>query len=121
MNRTCIGDRTHGFGVAGIKLFQGAALALILAMAMPVHAADERTVKSRVRPFYPEIAKHMRIAGAVQLKAKVDAEGKVTDVKAVSGNHFLAVAAEDAVKLWRFVPGAGDSNVNVEVNFTVSP
>jgi TonB family protein len=101
-----------------IKVFQGAALALVLAMALPARAADDRAVKSRVAPVYPEIAKRMRIAGAVKLEAQVDAQGKVTDVKTISGNHMLAVAAEDAVRQWKFVPGASESSVNVEVNFS---
>jgi len=103
----------------GIKILQGAALALLLAIAMSTRAADDRAVKSRVSPIYPEIARRMKIGGAVKLEASVDAQGKVTDVKAVSGNHMLAVAAEDAVRRWRFAPGSGDSNVSVEVNFTV--
>lgn len=98
-------------------LLQGAALALIVAMALPVRAADDRVVKSRVSPVYPEIAKRMRIAGAVKLEARVDAQGKVTEVKTISGNHMLAVAAEDAVRQWKFVPADSDSSVDVEVNF----
>lgn len=109
--------RPRSLGRVGIKLFQGAVLALILAMAMPVRAADERAVKSRVAPVYPEIAKRMRIAGAVKLEATVDPQGKVTEVKTLSGNHMLSVAAEEAVKQWRFAPASSESNVNVEVNF----
>jgi TonB family protein len=120
MNSIRFADRPHRLGPIGIRVFQGAALALILAIAMPIRAADERAVKSRVAPIYPEIARRMRIGGAVKLQANVDSQGKVTDVKAVSGNHMLAVAAEDAVRQWRFVPGSGDSNVSLEVNFTVS-
>jgi len=39
-------------------------------------AADERAVKSRVTPIYPEVAKRMKIRGAVKLVATVDAQGK---------------------------------------------
>jgi TonB family protein len=102
-----------------MRIFQGAALVLILAMAMPIRAADERAVKSRVAPVYPEIAKRMQIGGAVKIEATVDAQGKVTDVKSVSGNRMLSAAAEDAVRQWKFVPASSDSTVNVEVNFAV--
>jgi len=51
-------------------------LALVLAMAMPASAADDRAIKSRVSPVYPEIAKRMKIAGAVKLEAVVDAQGR---------------------------------------------
>ncbi len=119
MNRFRIGDRPSSFGRLGIRMFQGAALALILAIAMPARAGDERAIKSRVAPVYPEIAKRMRITGAVKLEVIVDAQGKVTDVKTVSGNHMLAVAAEDAVRQWKFVSASSESNVSVEVNFAL--
>jgi TonB family protein len=98
-------------------MFQAAALALILAMVLPARAADERAVKTRVAPVYPEIAKRMRISGAVKIEATVDAEGTVKDVKTVSGNHMLAMAAEDAVRHWKFAPASGDTIVSLEVNF----
>jgi TonB family protein len=101
-------------------MFQAVVLALMLTMALPARAGDERAVKSRVSPVYPEIAKRMKIGGAVKLEATVDAQGKVTEVKTISGNHMLSVAAEDAVRQWKFVPGEGVSNVNVEVNFAAA-
>lgn len=102
-----------------VRLMQVAALALVVAMAIPARAADDRPVKSRVAPVYPEIAKRMKIAGEVKVEATVDASGKVTEVKAISGNHMLAVAAEDAVRKWKFESGAGESKVNVAVNFNI--
>jgi TonB family protein len=92
-------------------------LAMLCAFSVGAQAADERAVKSRVAPVYPEIAKRMRIGGVVKLEVTVDAEGKVTDVKAVSGNQMLSVAAEDAVRKWRFVPGSDQSIVDVTLNF----
>ena len=103
----------------GWKILQAAALAAILALALPARAGDTRAVKSRVPPIYPELAKRMRISGEVQLQATVDAEGKVKDVKPVSGNHMLELAAEDAVRQWKFVPGDGDAVVTVSVNFSI--
>lgn len=120
MNHSYFGNHRRVLARTGIRVFQGAALALVLAMALPLRAADERAVKSRVAPVYPEIAKRMRIGGTVKLEATVDAQGKVKDVKTISGNHMLAVAAEDAVRQWKFVPGSGDSNVDVDVNFAVN-
>lgn len=112
-------NRSNAIGRASLKLFQGAALALLLTMALPARAADDRAIKSRVSPIYPEIAKRMKIGGVVKLEATVDADGKVTGVKAISGNRMLSDAAETAVKQWKFVPGSGDANVNVEVNFAL--
>lgn len=100
--------------------YHAAALALILAMALPTRAADERAVKSRVMPIYPEIAKHMKISGVVSVVATVEPDGKVSDAKAVSGNHALSPAAEEAVRKWRFVPADTQSTVTVEVNFALA-
>ncbi len=103
----------------GFGLLRAAALASIAVLALPAHAADNRAVKSRVPPVYPEVAKRLRISGEVQLEATVDADGKVKDVKPVSGNHMLELAAEGAVRQWRFAPGDGDSVVTVSVNFAL--
>ncbi|MDR3774764.1 MAG: energy transducer TonB [Terracidiphilus sp.] len=88
-------------------------------MALPAKAADERAIKSKVAPAYPEIAKRMRITGIVKVEATVDAEGKVTAVKTLSGNRTLASAAEEAVSKWRFAPGDGNSTVDVDLNFNL--
>jgi len=119
MNRISNTKRAFGWRAASVKLFQVAALALTLAMAMPARAADERAVKSRVAPAYPEIARRMKIAGVVRVEATVDADGRVTDVKTLSGNRMLAAAAEQAVQNWKFVPGAGVSTVQLDINFAL--
>jgi len=104
---------------AGVRLMQAAALALVVTLVMPARAADERAVKSRVAPAYPEIAKRMRIGGMVRLAVTVDAEGNVTGVKPLSGNNMLSIAAEDAVRKWRFEPGPASSTVEVALNFAL--
>jgi TonB family protein len=105
---------------AGIRLFQVAALALAFTMALPARAADDRAVKSRVAPVYPEIAKRLKISGVVKIEATVDATGKVTNVKTVSGNHMLSESAEDAVRRWKFEPGTGDATVDIDINFAAA-
>jgi len=97
-----------------------AALALALVFAVPGRAADDRTVKSKVPPTYPELAKRMKITGTVKLEATVDADGKVSAVKTLSGSRALAPAAEDAVSKWRYTAAAGPSTVEVEVTFALA-
>jgi len=116
MDRIRVGGRS-GVRRAGMLWLQAAALALVVVLAIPARAADERAVKQRVSPVYPEIAKRMKIGGEVRVQATVDATGKVTAVKALSGNHMLTVAAEDAVKKWKFESGAGEATVSVAINF----
>jgi len=97
-----------------------AVLAMVLTISVTAGAAEERAVKSRVSPVYPELAKRMKISGLVKVEATVDADGKVTAVKTVSGSRALAVAAEDAVSKWRFVAASAASTVDVEVTFTLA-
>jgi TonB family protein len=96
------------------------ALVLGLAVAHTARAAEERGVKLRVAPSYPEIAKRMRIGGMVQVEATVGADGRVIGAKAVSGSRVLEFAAEDAVRKWKFEPGPGPSKVKVEINFALT-
>jgi TonB family protein len=101
------------FGVS-----RAAVIAVFCLMAsIPGLAQSGRAVKTRVAPVYPEIAKRMHISGAVKVSATIDAEGKVTDAKAVSGNQMLSAAAIEAVRRWRFEPGDGQTTVELEINF----
>jgi TonB family protein len=95
------------------------AWALMGLLALPGYAND-RAVKSKVPPVYPEIAKRMKITGVVKVEAKVDADGKVTDVKTLSGSRTLSPAAEEAVRKWRFAPAAATSTEDVDVNFAMA-
>jgi len=110
---------------AGVRQKKRFRLLLVLsslafaALALPAKAADGRAVKVRVPPVYPEIAKRMHVTGEVRVSALVDAQGNVKNVKALSGNGMLAVAAENAVRQWKFAPGDGDETVVVSINFTV--
>jgi TonB family protein len=104
----------------GRRFVLAVAVALMLAFAIPARAADQRAVLSRCPPVYPEIAKRMKISGMVRLEVTVDAAGKVTDVKTLSGNRMLSAAAEDAVRKWKFEPGPGVSTVEVPLNFALS-
>jgi TonB family protein len=104
------------FRRVGSRLILAGALALALTMPS---GAEDRAVKQRVPPAYPEIAKRMRIEGVVKMSVTVDAEGKVTDVKTVSGNRTLSIAAEEAVRRWKFEAGASVATVDVSMNFAL--
>lgn len=56
------------------------------------------------QPVYPAIARQMRLVGAVTLSLQVRPDGKVSAVEIVDGHPFLATAAKDAAKNWRFKP-----------------
>jgi TonB family protein len=85
-------------------------------LALPARA-DDRRVEKRVPPFYPEIAKRMHISGIVHVEATVAPDGSVTAAKATIGNKMLSLAAEDAVKRWKFIPGNSQSILSIDINF----
>jgi TonB family protein len=120
MNREFSEKSPFSLRQAAVKLLQAAVLALVVISAMRARAEEDRIVKVRVAPIYPEIARRMKIDGAVNIQATVDADGKVSDAKTVGGNRLLAPAAEDAVRKWSFASGSGTSKVNVEVNFVLN-
>jgi len=77
------------------------------------------------RPIYPPAAKEQRIQGAVKLEATIGPDGKVEDLRVVSGHPLLVQAALDAVKDWVYRPTLLNGNpvtvvTSIDVNFTLS-
>ena len=102
------------------RFWRLALLALMVSFVLSGRAADERAVRTKVPPVYPELAKRMKISGVVKVEASVDPDGKVTDVKTITGNHALTAAAEEAVRKWKFVSADTKSIVDVNVNFEMA-
>ena len=61
-------------------------------------------VIKKVAPIYPQQAMQMHLQGSVVLEANISKEGKITNVKTVSGDAVLARAAADAVRQWKYKP-----------------
>jgi protein TonB len=57
-----------------------------------------------VVPAYPEVARLARVRGTVTLECIVTPEGRVAEVRVVSGNPLLDPAAVRAVEQWQFTP-----------------
>ena len=97
-----------------------AALALAL-MPLAGHsqapAEITRKVKTRIQPFYPELARKMNITGTVKVEVVVTPGGTVKDARLIGGHPVLASAALDAVKKWRFEPAAMESTGVVDFKF----
>lgn len=95
------------------------ALCALFLLSLPMHAED-RKVTRRIPPVYPELARRMHISGSVRISAAVAPDGSVTETKTVNGNKMLSIAAEDAVRKWKFAPADAASTVDVDVNFESS-
>src|SRR5215469_5258659 len=91
-------------------------LLTLVCLSLP-SLAEDRKVQKRVQPVYPELAKRMHISGVVRISVTVAPDGTVTEAKSQSGNKMLAMAAEDAVKRWKFVTADTQSTVTIDINF----
>jgi len=58
----------------------------------------------RANPKYPPAALAAHIQGTVVLCATIDKEGKVRNVRALSGPEELVPSAIEAVEQWRYQP-----------------
>jgi len=83
--------------------------------AAPTAAAPSAATKSaarvtpaevihRVTPEYPKMARDSNLHGTVEIKARIGADGKVTQIESVTGPVMLQRPAIDAVKRWIYRP-----------------
>ena len=76
-----------------------------------------RRAKTKVQPFYPELARKMSIAGTVKIEVTVAPNGTVKEARVVGGHPVLANSALDAAKKWRFEPATTESTGVIEFKF----
>ena len=75
-------------------------------------------------PSYPPIARSQSTQGVVVINAEVNEQGRVIDMKFISGPALLRSAAMDAVRNWRYEPARLDgqpisTRVQVSVKFSL--
>ncbi len=90
------------------------------AAPLPV-GGDVRQAKliSSVPPTYPTLAKNQHVSGNVLVDALIDANGRVTTMKVVSGPTLLHQAAMDALRQWKYQPASLDGKP-VPMHLTVT-
>ncbi len=59
---------------------------------------------SKIDPVYPPLARQARIQGTVRLDAVLDKEGRVVQLRVLSGHPLLVPAALEAAKQWVYAP-----------------
>jgi protein TonB len=79
----------------------------------------------KVEPIYPVLAKQAHIQGMVQLLGVLGTDGRIHELRVVSGHPLLITAAMDAVKQWVFAPTilngqAVEVQAPIQVNFVLS-
>jgi len=90
-----------------------------------VSRMDPGMLIARVEPRYPALAQKTRTQGQVILAAVIGRDGRVQNLRAVSGHPLLIKSAIDAVQQWRYRPTMLNGQpVEVEtqivVNFTMN-
>ena len=74
-----------------------------------------------VKPLYPPLARQARIQGSVMLQAIIGKDGRIENLRVISGHPMLAPAAIEAVKQWRYRPYTLNRQpVEVETQITVN-
>ena len=59
---------------------------------------------TKIQPEFPEMAKQLKLSGAVDIEIVIGETGSVESAKPVSGNPVLTRSAVDALKRWKFKP-----------------
>jgi general secretion pathway protein A len=89
---------------SGIKSLFSTAPAMPVLSAPISQGVTGGILQHKVPPVYPPEARRVRIEGNVVLQAIITAQGRLEDLKVISGHPLLVQAAEDAVNQWRYTP-----------------
>jgi TonB family protein len=81
----------------------------------------EAALITKVYPVYPSAAVMARIQGTVEFSITVGPEGKVTDIKLVSGHPLFVEPAKDAVLKWVYQPAVQDGKAIPFVTEVIVP
>jgi outer membrane biosynthesis protein TonB len=76
-----------------------------------------RKVTRKVVPQYPDIAKRWHLAGTVKMTATVAPDGAVKAVKTLGGNAVFVLAAEEAVKQWKYELSTKETTESIALVF----
>jgi TonB family protein len=75
----------------------------------------------KVLPQYPEMARRSGVGGDVVLSATIGTDGKLKNIRVVSGSPLLREAAISAAKQWRYSPYLlGGKPVETDTHITIS-
>ena len=81
-------------------------------------------IVDQVPPEYPNVARQAQTEGVVILQALINTEGKIQNLRVVSGHKQLVPAAMRAVRQWRYKPAKRNDepikySINIKVNFVL--
>lgn len=65
---------------------------------------EAKLIRPALQPVYPPLAKQTRTQGVVVLAALIGPDGRIRNLRVVTGHPLLSQAAMDAVRQWRYQP-----------------
>jgi protein TonB len=72
---------------------------------MRIHEGIKPPIRvAYVAPVYPDIAIRARVGGTVVIDCTIAPDGRVVDVRVITGHPLLTDAAIAAVRQWRYTP-----------------
>jgi len=112
--------RSSSFVLAALLILGGATAASAQNNNTNNNNSDQtkRSVKSRVDPAYPALARSMHVKGKVKIELTVAPDGSVHGTKVLGGSPLLVQAAVDAVKGWKYEAGSRETTETVEFVFS---
>ena len=85
------------------------------------HGVKAPRVISAPDPVYPVLARQAKMSGAVVIDAVIDTHGNVVEMRTVSGQPILALAAMEALRHWKYEPTIlGSEAIPVELLVTIT-
>ena len=100
----------------GLTLLFLVSVSLFPARAQSVEKSARKVVRS-VPPEYPKSLKDAHIGGLVRLNVTVLANGDVARVEVLGGNPIFVETATNAVRKWKYVPAASQTQEDVHIHF----
>lgn len=79
-----------------------------------------KSVKFKIQPEYPAIARQLRLRGTVDVDVQINATGMVDKVTLVNGDLLLANSVISAVKKWKFNASPGGEMIT-RLSFAFNP
>jgi protein TonB len=79
---------------------------------------SSRKLVTKIVPQYPALARSMKIQGVVRADVLVAPNGKVTSIDVRGGHPLLVLAAQDALRQWKWDPAPHETHEMVELRFT---
>lgn len=118
LNEEQPGVSADGDSLGGLTVGNNQPAAPTAPMAVGGDVKQAKLISS-VPPEYPAMARAEHVSGGVAIDALIDADGRVTTMKVVSGPALLQEAAKEALKQWKYQPATLDGKP-VPMHLTVT-